>query len=194
MYVCVLEILHEHVAGWLLLPDTAEKKKLQLIRGTIHRLQIHLRHTIAKLLAAPSRYQWLQLLEICHDTEERRVRLLFHNLKQAIPFQVLILAALVAQDEVLAAQGGRGRPLHLGIRPRALVVQYAVDGAHRNILYTRDIRKPRLEAVHQYPSRTYNEHLNTRARAEQMQPPRARKCDRGRKKNSAEAETGPITM
>ena len=50
---------------------------------------------IAKLLTVSSRYQRLQLLEIRYDTQEWSVRLFLDNLKETIPFLILILAAFV---------------------------------------------------------------------------------------------------
>ena len=87
-------------------------------------------------LQPTSSYNRLQLLEVGDDSAERRVRLLLNTCKEALPLFVVILAALVHEDEVDTPQGRRWSPADLLILARALILQHALEGINPNVLDT----------------------------------------------------------
>ena len=112
----------------LSLPDAVKEEELGSVRGAIHGVEVNARPAIQHRLAVPARHDGLQLLEIGDRHDIREVGLLRHRLHEAHPLPVVVLAGLVDQDEVDAAQG-RGRcPLDLLVCTLALIPQDAVDG------------------------------------------------------------------
>lgn len=76
----------------------------------IHSLQLHRVHAFAEPLTRATRFHGLQLLEVSHNGGERLMRLLFDRLKQPIPLSILILTALVTQNEIDLAKCRRRCP------------------------------------------------------------------------------------
>ena len=86
------------------------------------------------------------------------MRLLSDTGEEPLPLLVVILAALVAQDQVHLAERRGRRPADLAILARPLVVQYAMDGVDGDVLDTIQIWQLRLESMHQVPRGAHDQY------------------------------------
>ena len=91
----VLELLFLHFPRWLLHTDTIAEKQVSLVLGPVYGVERALLHLGAKPFAKAAAYNWLELLEVCHNRRERGVWLLLDTLKETLPLLVLVLACLV---------------------------------------------------------------------------------------------------
>ena len=112
---------------WLHQTNVVEKYQVLCILCAIHSLQFHGVHAPAETLTGTTRYNSLQLLEVSHKCRERLVRLLTDTLKEPVPLLILILTALVAQNEIDLAKGRRRRPYNFGVFAWPFVVQYTFE-------------------------------------------------------------------
>jgi hypothetical protein len=75
------------------------------VRRTIHSLQLDRLHTGALPLAQATLSNRLQLLEISYNHGEGCMWLLLDTLENSLPRLILILAALIKENEVNTPQG-----------------------------------------------------------------------------------------